>query len=37
MEFAMPLINDRKRSKADVLAEDGTLNSAPEKVRDPNF
>lgn len=33
----MPLINDRKRSKADVLAEDGTLNSAPEKVRDPNF
>jgi len=33
----MPSINDRKRSKADVLAEDGTLNSAPEKVRDPNF
>ncbi len=28
---------DRKRSKADALVEDGTLNPAPEKVRDPKF
>lgn len=27
----------RKRTKGDVLAEDGTLNPAPEKVRDPKF
>lgn len=26
-----------KRSKADVLADDGTLNAAPDKVRDPKF
>ena len=26
-----------RRSKADVLAEDGTLNQVPEKVRDPKF
>ena len=26
-----------KRSKASVLAEDGTLNPAPEKVSDPKF
>ncbi len=26
-----------KRSKASVLAEDGTLNPAPEKVGDPKF
>ena len=29
--------HDRKRSKADALREEGTLNPAPEKVRDPKF
>ena len=33
----MPASDDRKRSKTDALAEDGTLNPAPEKVRDPKF
>jgi transposase len=33
----VPVSNDRKRSKADVLAEDGTLNPAPDKVRDAKF
>ena len=33
----MPTSHDRKRSKADILAEDGMLNPAPEKVRDPKF
>jgi transposase len=33
----VPASKDRKRSKADALAEDGTLNPAPEKVRDPKF
>ena len=28
---------NHKRSKASVLAEDGTLNHAPEKVGDPKF
>lgn len=27
----------RKRSKADILAEDGTLNPGSDKVRDPKF
>ena len=27
----------RKGTKGDVLVEDGTLNPAPEKVRDPKF
>jgi transposase len=31
----VPAKNDRK--KADVLLEEGTLNPAPEKVRDPKF
>jgi transposase len=35
--FGVPASNDRRRSKADALAEDGTLNPAPEKVRDPKF
>jgi transposase len=35
--FGVPASKDRKRSKADALAEDGTLNPAPEKVRDPKF
>ena len=33
----MPAKNDPKRSKADALAAEGTLNPAPEKVRDPKF
>ena len=28
---------DSKRSKADTLLEEGTLNPMPEKVRDPKF
>jgi hypothetical protein len=34
-EFDAPANNDRKRSKIDALREEGTLNPAPEKVRDP--
>jgi transposase len=34
--FGVPA-RDRKRSKSDALAEDGTFNPAPEKVRDPKF
>ena len=33
----MPAHDDRKRSKAEALAEDGTLNPAPDKVGDPKF
>ena len=33
----MPARHDRLRSKADILAEDGTLNPAPDKVGDPKF
>jgi len=33
----VPASDDRKRSKTELLAEDGTLNAAPEKVRDPKF
>ena len=33
----MPAKNDSKRSKAEVLLEEGALNPAPEKVRDPKF
>jgi transposase len=29
--------HDSKRSKADTLFEEGTLNPTPEKVRDPKF
>ena len=35
--FGVPAGRDRKRSKTDALAEDGVLNPAPEKVRDPKF
>ena len=35
--FGVPASNDRKRSKIEALAEDGALNPAPEKVRDPKF
>ncbi|HUD90134.1 helix-turn-helix domain-containing protein [Sphingobium sp.] len=33
----MPDKIEHKRSKANVLAEEGTLNPAPEKVSDPKF
>ncbi|MGH6674703.1 MAG: helix-turn-helix domain-containing protein [Xanthobacteraceae bacterium] len=33
----MPANPDRRRSKAAALAENGTLNPAPEKIRDPKF
>jgi transposase len=33
----VPANNDPKRAKTDVLREEGTLNPAPEKVRDPKF
>jgi len=33
----VPAHDDRKRSKAEALAEDGTLNPAPDKVGDPKF
>jgi transposase len=33
----VPSKNGGKRSKAQALLEEGTLNPAPEKVRDPNF
>ncbi len=33
----MPVRNDRLRSKADILAEGGALNPAPDKVGDPKF
>jgi transposase len=33
----VPASNDRKHSKANMLAEDGTLNPAPDKVHDPKF
>ena len=35
--FSVPAGRDRKRSKTDALAEDGALNPAPEKIRDPKF
>ena len=33
----MPAKHNSKRSKADALLEEGTLNPTPEKVRDPKF
>ena len=33
----MPAKHDSKRSNSDTLLEEGTLNPAPEKVRDPKF
>jgi transposase len=33
----VPARDDRKRAKADALAEDGPLNPAPDKVGDPKF
>jgi transposase len=37
LEFDVPGSHSSRRSKADALSEDGTLNPAPEKVRDPKF
>ena len=36
-EPTVPAKHDSKRSKTDALLEEGTLNPAPEKVRDPKF
>src|ERR1700720_3292549 len=33
----VPAKHDSKRSKIDALLEEGTLNPAPENVRDPKF
>jgi transposase len=33
----VPAMPDSKRSKRDVLIEEGTFNPAPDKVRDPKF
>jgi hypothetical protein len=33
----VPSQRDRKKAKADALAEEGTLNPTPEKVGDPKF
>jgi len=33
----VPAKHDSKRSKAEALLDEGTLNRAPEKVRDPKF
>ena len=33
----MPTQKDKKRAKADVLLEEGTLNPTPQQVRDPKF
>lgn len=33
----VPRSHSSRRSKADALAEDGTLNPAPEKISDPKF
>ena len=35
--FNVPANINHKRSKADVLLEEGALNPAPEKVREPKF
>jgi transposase len=35
--FGVPESNDHKRSKIEALADDGALNPAPGKVRDPKF
>jgi transposase len=33
----VPAKHDSRRTKTDALREEGTLNSTPEKVRDPKF
>ena len=35
--MAVPSKNNSSRSKAEALLAEGTLNPAPEKVRDPKF
>jgi transposase len=37
LELNVPTTIERKRSKIDVLAEDGALNPMPENVLDPKF
>lgn len=37
LELNVPASNHSKHAKVDILAEDGTLNPAPDKVRDPKF
>lgn len=37
LEFEVSTKHDRKRSKADLLREEGTLNPASERVLDPKF
>lgn len=37
MESGVPLNSDPKHDKVEALTEEGTLNPAPEKVRDPKF
>ena len=37
LELGIQASNDRKRAKADALAEDGALNPAPPKVCDPKL
>jgi transposase len=36
-EIAVPAKSDSKHPKVQALLEEGTLNPAPEKVRDPKF
>ena len=36
-EAALATPHDRPRSKPETLLKEGTLNSSPEKVRDPKF
>lgn len=37
LEIELTAKNHSKRSKAEALLEEGTLNSSPEKVTDPKF
>jgi transposase len=37
LEPSVPAKHNSKRSKADALLEEGTLNPTPENVRDPKF
>ena len=37
LEVALATPHDRPRSKSETLLQEGTLNSSPEKVRDPKF
>jgi transposase len=37
LRLKVPAKHDSKRSKVEALLDEGTLNRAPEKVRDPKF